>query len=63
MSKAYICDKCGLIINADDFIRGIWITSPHVRQDVDADMHLCEGCYREFESEYLANLKENGGVS
>ena len=63
MSKAYICDKCGLIITDGGFIRGIWLTSPCITHDIDADIHLCEGCYREFEREYLANKRESEGAS
>ena len=62
MSKAYICDKCGVIVPADGRIHGIWITSPHFKQDMEPDMHLCGTCYSQFESEYLANKRECGGA-
>ena len=63
MSKAYICDKCGRIVPSDfGEIHTIWIVNPHVFSNDDDAYHLCNECYEQFKTEYLANLRENGGV-
>lgn len=64
MSRAYICDKCGKILPADGSVKPmfpIWLRSPFVREAIEsneAQVHLCDECYAQFEREYLANLKE-----
>ena len=67
MSKAYICDKCGKIVPSDvGEIHSLWTSNPFaVSRDGhpgQADLHLCAECYAQFEAEYLANLRENGGA-
>ena len=64
MTKAYICDKCGKIIPADvGMIRAIWTKNPFVRDDGSYEpYHFCGDCYERFKKEYLANLRENGGI-
>ena len=62
MSKAYICDKCGLILSVDAHVNGIWLKAPFYKDDTEP-IHLCDECYAQFERDYLANMNENGGVS
>lgn len=61
MSKAYICDKCGKIQQGE--MQAVWTVNPYISSEYYAKMvHLCSECYDEFEREYLANLRENGGA-
>lgn len=60
MSRAYICDKCGLISHDGKNIRGIWVKNPVFFQDGQEDLHLCGECFEQFESEYMRNLREEG---
>ncbi len=63
MTKAYICDKCGVILSSRRNVKTIyttnpeWCSSPSEAPSID----LCETCYAEFEREYLKNLTEEGG--
>lgn len=74
MSKAYICDKCGKVfdeskldpLGKEPMLHPIWTSNPFLRDCLSvsaprekyAELHLCDEHYREFEDEYLANLKE-----
>lgn len=62
MTKAYICDKCGLILPARGNVRTICTVNPTLfsvpRNDSEID--LCEECYEQFEREYMKNLTEEG---
>ena len=63
MSKAYICDRCGKIQGGP--MMTIWTVNPSAFADAlcgttDFTYHLCDGCYAEFENEYLANLRSEG---
>lgn len=60
MSRAYICDRCGLIAPEEMAMRSVWLMNPIFFKDESQAIHLCEKCYREFEDEYLANLKSEG---
>ncbi len=62
MSKAYICDKCGLI--RAESMPAVWVVNPIV---FDGDMgekefsiNLCEPCYEQFRREYMENAMEEG---
>ena len=72
MSRAVVCDRCGTMIasvmseegqrDATYRMHAIWLHNPFLDDNNDeyADLHLCHGCYKLFESEYLGNLVENG---
>ena len=63
MTKAYICDRCGVILPAHSDVKTIyttnpaWCPSPSEAPSID----LCEMCYAEFEREYMKNLTEESG--
>ena len=65
MSMAYICDKCGRIIERAG-VREIWTVNPEVFSNTYSSMsgefcfHLCGECYEEFEREYMENKREHG---
>ena len=72
MSKALICDKCGKVLDVaaldpcgkEPRLHPIWTSNPFLRDSLSAryaELHLCDKHYREFEEEYLANLKETYG--
>lgn len=62
MTKAYICDKCGLILPTRGNVRTIYTVSPTLFQvPNDYEIDLCEECYGQFEREYMKNLTEEGG--
>ena len=64
MSRAYICNKCGLVLEEYKRvdIHPVWIADPFFFPDAEAgekaQVHLCGKCYAEFEDEYLVNLRE-----
>lgn len=62
MTKAYICDKCGLILPACGNVRTIYTVSPKLFtvSPNDSEIDLCEECYGQFEREYMKNLTEEG---
>ena len=68
MSKAYICDKCGLIVANGTGMHEIWTVNPAIFEMVSCvgqyehSFHLCGECYAQFESEYLANKRESEGA-
>ena len=68
MSKAYICDKCGLIIANGVGMRELWTVNPALIKETswisesEYSFHLCGECYAQFESEYLANKRESDGA-
>ena len=59
MSKAYICDKCGLIVPAGGDMRTIYTVNPISFSVVpdECEINLCNECYGKFEQEYLENLR------
>ena len=63
MTKAYICDKCGLILSERENVRTIYTVNPTLFSvpPNDFEIDLCDGCYRQFEREYMKNLTEEGG--
>lgn len=61
MSRAYICDRCGLIAPEEIAMRSVWLMNPIFFKDESQAIHLCDECYGKFEEEYLANLKSEGG--
>lgn len=64
MTKAYICDACGLILSSRSNVKTIyttnpeWLSSPSDAHSID----LCERCYAEFEREYMKNLTEESSA-
>ena len=61
MSKAYVCDRCGLMTSNDATMHPVYLKSPWVRSILGSDepeVHLCEECYGKFEREFLANLRD-----
>ena len=61
MSKAYVCDRCGLMTTSAASMHPIYLKSPWVRNIIgesEPEVHLCGECYGQFEREYLANLRE-----
>ena len=72
MSKAVICDKCGKVFDRskiapsgrEPMLHPIWTSNPFLHdspREEYAELHLCNEHYKEFEDEYLANLKETYG--
>lgn len=67
MSKAVICDKCGKVMDErmKENVHTIWTVNPLLFDTDylgdDCQVHLCDEHYKEFEDEYLANLKESYG--
>ncbi len=63
MTKAYICDKCGVILPPNGNVRTIYTVNPVLFSEPPEyhEIDLCEECYRKFESEYVENLMEEGG--
>lgn len=67
MSRAIICDKCGLVMEESRKmdVYSIWLANPIIFDGDDHSgkyqVHLCGKHYKEFEDEYLANLKETYG--
>lgn len=59
MSKAYICDKCGKI--QQEPMKELWSVNPLAYTEAPPLLHLCDGCYEQFEREYFANLRESEG--
>ena len=60
MSRAYICDKCGVVLPTDGNVRAIYTVNPALFHELQAghEIDLCEKCYEKFEREYLENLTE-----
>ena len=63
MTKAYICDKCGLILSSYSSVRAIYTIDPTLYSTPPEgnSIDLCEKCYAEFEREYFDNLTKEGG--
>ena len=63
MTKAYICDKCGLILSSHSNVKTIYTIDPTLFSSPPEgySIDLCEMCYAEFEREYLENLTKEGG--
>ncbi len=63
MTKAYICDKCGVILPPNGNVRKIYTVNPALFSEPPEhhEIDLCKECYRKFESEYVENLMEEGG--
>ena len=66
MSRAVICDKCGLaatrITDGDFGMNPIWLKNPFLysKESLDsiAAVHLCDECYEQFKTTFLENLSE-----
>lgn len=62
MSKAIICDRCGLILPVDGDIRTIYMENPVLFKNGEVPngdaIDLCRKCFEKFEIEYMANLME-----
>ena len=63
MTKAYICDKCGLILSLHNNMKTIYTIDPMLfpSSPEGNSIDLCEMCYAKFEREYMKNLTEEGG--
>lgn len=62
MSKAYICDRCGKVVDARCAkLHEIWLGNPEIMRSfgVDAKYHLCDACFMEFER-FFENLNGDG---
>ena len=60
MSKAIICDMCGVILPVDGDYRSIWLVPPVLARNPD-EINLCMSCYDKFADEFLANINEQNG--
>ena len=63
MSRAYICDRCGLILPEDDGnARTIYTVKPSLFiggiTPKGTSIDLCGACFKKFEHEYMENLTE-----
>jgi len=62
MTMAYICDRCGRIIQVNgesERMHPIWLRNEFAREVIgnnEANVHLCDSCWEEFQREYLKNL-------
>ena len=61
MSRAYICDKCGLISTEAETMRSIWLVNPEWFKEDAHTIELCRSCFEQFEDDFCANLKSEGG--
>ena len=60
MSKAIICDMCGVILPVDGNYKSIWLVNPMIARGPD-EINLCKSCYGKFADESLANINEQRG--
>lgn len=62
MSKAIICDRCGLIMPSDGVAWTVYTVNPALFVDgitpKGTSIDLCGACFEKFEREYMENLME-----
>ena len=63
MSKAVICDRCGLILPVDGNFERLFTVNPRLYSGLpdEGEIDLCEECFDEFEREYMSNLRNEAG--
>lgn len=66
MTRAYICDRCGLILPPDGKVRTVYTVNPDLFVDgitpKGTSIDLCGACFEKFEREYMENLMEEERV-
>ncbi len=59
MSRAYVCDRCGRMMQEPAM--ALWTVDPEITGDDDRfRVDLCPECYARFKAEYLENLLQEG---